>query len=59
MMSNNIHIKLLYDTRKMESSNQSNSIYILLNETTIKQKETELNNLKQIYKIFKNLNHSL
>lgn len=43
----------------MESSNQSNSIYILLNETTIKQKETELNNLKQIYKIFKNLNHSL
>lgn len=59
MMSHNIHTKLLYDTRKMESSNQSNSIYILLNETTIKQKETELNNLKQIYKIFKNLNHSL
>lgn len=52
MMSHNIHRKLLYDTRKMESSNQSNSIYILLNETTIKQKETELNNLKQIYKIF-------
>lgn len=52
MMSHNIHTKLLYDTRKMESSNQSNSIYILLNETTIKQKETELNNLKQIYKIF-------
>lgn len=58
-MSNNIHTKLLYGTRKMESSNQSNSIYTLLNETTIKQKETELNNLKQIYKIFKNLNHCL
>lgn len=58
-MSNNIHTKLLYGTRKMESSNQSNSIYTLPNETTIKQKETELNNLKQIYKIFKNLNHCL
>lgn len=58
-MSNNIHTKLLYCTRKMESSNQSNSIYTLLNGTTIKQKETELNKLKQIYKIFKNLNYSL
>ena len=58
-MSNNIHTKLLYGTRKMESSNQSNSIYTLLNETTITQKETELNNHKQIYKIFKNLNHCL
>lgn len=30
----------------MESSNQSNSIYTLLNGTTIKQKETGLNKLK-------------